>query len=207
MRMPAPLLFLPLIAAAAPLPDGQEWAPVPAARGARLPEAIFLPDPLTADVVRIVGPAPDPGAGHEAPRPVFAVDIADVPGGAASTTAAVAEPAIPADALWPDANDRVAVGPAKGGGPPGSAAIRNPWEVRVHPKIPGEETVLACGGIIGGAEAGFVALLNGRVLRRGDTVGGFSVAQVHADEVVLERNGSYVVIPRGRRVTVSTAVR
>jgi hypothetical protein len=49
--------------------------------------------------------------------------------------------------------------------------------------------------------------LNGHILRRGETLGGFSVARILANEVVLERNGSYVVLPRGRHVTVTTASR
>ena len=166
-----------------------------------------MSEPMTPDVVRIVGATPYPDTGKGARLPVFAVDIADPAGATNATTAPVAVQAIPAGALWPDAHDRIAIDPAQKGYPQRNAAIRNPWEVRVHPKAAGEETMLTCGGIIGGCGDGSVALLNGRALRRGDALGEFRVAQVLANEVVLEWNGSCVVIPRGRHVTVSTAIR
>jgi hypothetical protein len=66
------------------------------------------------------------------------------------------------------------------------------------------ETAFLCGGIVAGGEGGPIAIVNGHVVRQGDTLGHFGVARVIADGVLLQRGGSYFVIPLGRRTIVST---
>jgi hypothetical protein len=83
--------------------------------------------------------------------------------------------------------------------------VRNPWEVRIRPKSAGKDAVFLCGGIVSGGDGGPVAFLNGRVVRKGDAVGKFSVARVLASGVLLEVDGSYYVVPCGRRTTITGA--
>ena len=59
-------------------------------------------------------------------------------------------------------------------------------------------------GITGGG-GGPVAILNGRIVQQGDSVGEFTVAGVLANGVLLVRNASYFVIPRGRHTTIVAA--
>jgi hypothetical protein len=119
------------------------------------------------------------------------------------TAVAVSDQSIPANALWPDARHRILVSQEETANPTRDGEIRNPWAVRVHADHPAEETVVECGGIIGGGESGSVAFLNGRVLTQGDSLGEFSVTRILANEVVLEGHGFPIVIPRGTRVTVT----
>jgi hypothetical protein len=65
------------------------------------------------------------------------------------------------------------------------------------------DTVFLCGGIVAGGDAGPIAILNGHVVRQGDAMGRFGVYRVFAAGVVLERNGTFYVIPRGTRTTIT----
>jgi hypothetical protein len=78
----------------------------------------------------------------------------------------------------------------------------NPWEVRLPRGRAREEIIVACGGIILAEGGDCVALLNGRPARTGSAVGRLTVNLIARDAVVLEADGSYYAIPRGRRVTV-----
>jgi len=84
----------------------------------------------------------------------------------------------------------------------GSAGIRNPWEVRSGKKPVAKEILFECGGVVTGGEGGPVAIVNGRITRRGDLLGEFTVAGILPCGVMLERNGSFIVIPRGRPTEV-----
>ena len=53
----------------------------------------------------------------------------------------------------------------------------------------------------------YLAILNGRIVRRGDTFGEFSLAAIFVNGLTLERNGTFIVIPRGRRTMVTTVDR
>ena len=111
---------------------------------------------------------------------------------------------VPEGALWPDASGRIVAASRAAGGSLPVASRRNPWEVRAHPASRQSDTVFLFGGIITGGEGGPVALLNGRVVRRGDVLGGFSVVAVLAVGVVLESGGTCFVVPPGMRTTVTT---
>lgn len=177
---------------------GPDWVPVPAAQGVVAASVPGFPDPGEFEVIRLVGVHGSRGDAAGPPARVFTVEIGAAEGGAAGIPPGQA---IPADARWPDANDRIDAGPAGDPSRAGPAGTRNPWEVRL-PRM-GVETVFACGGVIDAGMGGAVAILNGRVARRGDSFGGFGVAVVVAAGVVLERNGVFFVIPRGRRATLS----
>jgi hypothetical protein len=205
MRLVSSLLLWPFFAAADPFPEGPAWVPVPATPGVQLSSAVALPDPSSAEVIRLVSTVPSIADRPTATRQVFGFDVTTLADPNSGETLMAVDEVIPAEAHWPDSHDRIVLVPLERGNPKSGAGIRNPWEVRVHAKYAGEETVLACGGIIKPADGGSVALLNGRLLRRGDTLGEFNVARIRANEVVLVRNGTYVVIPRGRRVIVATS--
>jgi hypothetical protein len=75
--------------------------------------------------------------------------------------------------------------------------------VRVQPKAVANDTEFFCGGTIAGGDNGPIAFLNGRVVRKGDLLGTFSVARIVAAGVLLERGGSSFMLPRGRRITIA----
>jgi hypothetical protein len=180
------------------------WTYVPASLERRPLETFAIAETPTEKVVTVVGadrPAPHP---HSEPLRVFSVDIPvpspgrddqPPPPGAAAA-------AFPEGAHWPDATGRIVAAPPAPTASKG-AVLRNPWEVRIHSGPAGVDTLFVCGGIVAGGEGGSVAILNGHVVRRGDTLGRFGVARIAAVGVVLERDGSYFVIPLGRRTTIT----
>ena len=182
-------LTLALVAAARGS-EGESWASVPASPGAGAIGVLALPGIRNWDVVRLVGNG-DAEAKPSTPRgPVFSVEIQDHrPTGEATGVESGGEGA-PANALRPDANGVILFAArSKEGGPPQKTAAGG--------------AVFACGGIIipGGGAA--VAILNGHLAAQNDRLGGFRVVQIIADAVVLERDGTFFVIPRGRRVTLA----
>ena len=89
--------------------------------------------------------------------------------------------------------------------PSGESKLRNPWDMRGHPRPAVSETLFLCGGIVAGGAGGPVGLLNGRVVKRGDSLGAFSVAGILSSGVLLERGGTFFVAPLGKRTVISTA--
>jgi hypothetical protein len=181
------------------------WAYVPSPREARAIGVMVRGYvPSEADV-RVVGSAPQPAALAPDLRPVFAVEM-PVQGDALAEKATKGDygiPAVPEGTRWPDSSDRiVAVLPPPAGNPI-SSKIRNPWQVRIHPRSPGSEVNFQCGGVILGGEGGSIAFLNGRAVRKGDNLGKFRVASVLALGVVVERVGLYFMIPLRRSATIS----
>ena len=196
-----------LLCALAPARAEPGWAFVPASRDAHASGAVAGPWSPSDDVVALVGARiPDRAATAE-PRRVVAVDLA-IPqeaGDASKPAPAPAGDAIPEGARWPDASGRID-GAAQGPGEPREkAGIRNPWEVRIHAKAAGSDAVFLYAGIITGGEGGPMAFVNGRAVRAGDALGKFTVARIASSTVLLERAGSYFVLPRGRRTTVASA--
>jgi hypothetical protein len=206
MLMPS-LILTAMLGPAAPDSNEKAWSYVPAAHNAQSITGLVLSGPPTESIVTLVGTVNAAAVSATVPRDVFAFGIPSLPEGrvAPSPTRESTTRTVPAEARWPDAQGRIVTGPSKQGSPPKIAGIRNPWEIRIYPKVVGGDTVFQCGGIITGGDGGSVAILNGRIVRRGDSLGEFSVASVVASGVMLERNGSYFVIPLGRRTTVSTA--
>lgn len=182
-----------------------DWTYVPASRDSRAAGSVELPYAPSEGAIRLVGVRPADRAPSGEPRKVFTIEIPDTeplrleatPGKEQETEA------IPEGAHWPDASGMIAAAPADAAGQQGDVRIRNPWEVRVRARSAGKDAVFLCGGIICGGEGGPVAFLNGRVVRKGDTLGKFGVARVLAAGVLLERDGSYYVLPRGRRTTIT----
>lgn len=198
------ILFLWAIFGIEPARSDSAWTYVPASVNGRSLDVLSIAEAPTEKVISFVGK--DVSVPHRASEPrrvcTFGLPVAST--AAAGLPVPAPKPdAVPGGAHWPDANGRITFAPTS----PATAAtgLRNPWEVRVHKGPVGVETAFLCGGIIAGGDAGPIAILNGHLVRQGDTLGQFGIARVIAAGVVLERSGSYFVIPRGTR-TIVTAV-
>jgi hypothetical protein len=199
------LLAVALSVAARALGD-VAWAYVPSSLEARKLEAIAVPNAPTEAAVTLVGTHPASGEPAGGLGRVYAVDIDSHQATDNDTRPQAASPgsAVPEGALWPDASGRIIATVSDPSGPPRASGIRNPWEVRIRPRPAGNDTVFACGGIVVGGEDGPVALLNGSVVKKGDSLGKFRVALVLSGSVLLGRGGILFVIPLGKSITVST---
>jgi hypothetical protein len=202
MRTATCLLFFGAVVSAETARCETAWTYVPASTEGRALEAYSIADTPTDKVVTVVGAISGVPRRSSEPLRVFAVDL-PVPSVVATNrpSPVALSQAVPEGARWPDAGGRIlAVSPL----PADTAKVlRNPWDVRIHKGPVGVDTVFLCGGIVAGGDAGPVAILNGHIVRQGDTVGRFGVCRVIAAGVVLERNGSYFVIPRGTRTTIT----
>jgi len=196
-----------LLCALAPARAESGWAYVPASRDAHRSGVLDAPWIPSDDVVRLVGAHGAIAPAAAGPRPVVAVDlsVSQDAGAGGKPAAAPAADEVPANAHWPDASGRIEAAAPEPGDPRQKAGIRNPWEVRVRPKAGGNDAVFLYAGIIAGGEGGPLAFVNGRGLRTGDTLGKFTVARIAPATVLLERSGSYFVLPRSRRTTVGSA--
>lgn len=180
------------------------WAYVPAGRDAQFLGGIHIPELLSEriveDLVRteVVGRS----AGN-----VFSFDIAAPANRCveSSERSNSVEPAVPSGALWPDANDTITAKSRDDRDGPYGVVTRNPWEIRAAATSPVGTSSISCGGIIVGGIGGSIAFLNGRIARRGDTIGKFEVLSVLPLGVILVRDGLFFVIPRGRRVLLRFA--
>jgi hypothetical protein len=201
-------LLVLLVAApciAAPSKAQSAWTYVPASREVLSIGTVVVPYEPGEDAITLVSDGTPRGVPIAARRAVLSFDLASPPASPAadSQRSASEEESFPEDARWPDAKGEM-LATLRTDTAEESAGIRNPWEVRARPKATAEKTTFFCGGIISGG-AGAVAILNGRVVKKGDALGGFRVARVLASGVLLERGGLFYVLPRGRRVTVITA--
>ena len=185
----------------APLLRGETlYAFVPASLGARVTGTLAVPDGPDDRVVTLVGSDASARPAAPVPHPVFVVEVPPQPAEANPLTSE--GPASYAAALWPDTQGRIEVPPSDS--PAASGARRNPWEPVARAHRSAEEMRFLCGGTILGGAGGGVALINGRVCRRGDALGSYRVAQVLPGAVLLECKGSLFGLPRGRAVTISS---
>jgi hypothetical protein len=198
----AALLFL---ASVTPAPAGSGWSTLPASIGAHVSGLVEVPSPSVEDEVCLVGARNAVPAAVAELRRVFTVELSDELEPMArgrSHTRGAAE-AFPDGAHWPDANGRIAAQSPLHGEVSEKPGIRNPWEVRVRQGAAGDDLVFLYGGIIDGGDRGPLAFLNGRAVRAGDSIGKFRVALIAAAALLLERGGSYYVLPMGRRTTIT----
>lgn len=103
---------------------------------------------------------------------------------------------------YPDSANRIQIDSISGGKSQ-QEMERNPWENHAHESGKTIEITLDCGGIIAGSNVEPIAILNGRIMKKGDRVDDFIVNGVEANEVFLEHKGTIIAIPRGRRVVVA----
>jgi hypothetical protein len=197
-------VLVPALFACAAARCDSTWGFVAARNNERFTQGISVPDALSASAIRLIS-SPHPQPASTAPKPVAAFDLGSLlrsreDGGYADPIAA--EAAIPADALWPDAGNVIAVPRNAGKGRMAAAGLRNPWEIRNAPGAGASDFPVACGGVIIGGEGGPAAIVNGRLVRRGDRVDRFNVAAIRRGEVLLEQGGIVLVLPRGRPVTI-----
>lgn len=209
MRTAASALVFSALALRALGSGDQVWSVVPAAGVTRSLEGVVVPGALSDEVVKTIGSNREGALRQIAPRRVLAVDLPGLSGVRVEEPAAAkgSDAPIPTDAQWPDAHGRIALVSPATPEAPRDRGPRNPPEARVARGQAGGETVFACGGIITGGDAGPVAILDGRIVRPGDSLGEYRVAAIQADAVLLERAGACVVIPRGRSTTVTLSER
>lgn len=204
MRAAVLLLLLPAVGAATPESGQSAWTYVPASVETRTWGAFDIARLPADGLVTLLRSSPGTAAAEPSPTRVFMVDLPPQSmGSGGGQLERLADFTVPRGARWPDANGRIDLGPATFTGQQ-VASVRNPWEVRVHADPVSTDTLFFCGAILTGGDAGPVAILNNRVVKPGDFVGKFSVAGILAEGVILERAGSYFVIPRAKRTTVAT---
>jgi hypothetical protein len=110
------------------------------------------------------------------------------------------EPPMPDDAVRPDTNGVIITVH----GVPITSDAENPWDIRaVAESAITEHTFYFSGNILGIGNP--VCYINNAPLIRGDKVGLFNVAYIRREEVILERNGHYYVIPIRKKTTVRLA--
>jgi hypothetical protein len=178
------------------------WTYVPAASGMSPLEGFAVPEVPTERVVVFVGPFESEPRRVAEPVRVHAVDVPHWDDGDHRATEQGSQ-AFPPGSLWPGPDGRVVASHPMPQDEAERTGIRNPWRVRARITSAAVDIAFICGGLIGGGDGGPVAILNGRVVRRGDSVGRFRVSLVIAEGVLLEEGGLCIVIPRGRRTTVS----
>jgi hypothetical protein len=205
MKTAAIAFLYSVIAAARFARADSAWTLVPASLGTRSLETVAVADAPTEDAVVVVGVGLKDSAPPSDPLNVVAIDIPTASRASEGKTTAIESSAraLPEGAHWPDADGRIGAVQAANEDAPQALDIRNPWEVRVHGAFIGTDTVFLCGGIVAGGAGGPIAILNGHIVKQGDTLNRYRVGQVMADGVLLEKNGSYFVIPRGRRTTIA----
>ncbi|HEY1765438.1 MAG TPA: hypothetical protein VGF85_10980 [Opitutaceae bacterium] len=197
MRLRLLMVFLVTAAVRGGAPIERNWAYLPALRETPLLGIVAVPRPLDESAICLVGTGT---AGPEASPPsgpVLALSI----GVWRALDGALSR--FPPDARWPDAGGRIAL-PLPPSAPKASG-IRNPWEIRLARAPAERNTAIECGGTIIGGDGGPVAIVNGRNVRRGDTLGEFRVVMIRPEGVLLERRGSFIVVPAGRRAVVAVA--
>jgi hypothetical protein len=180
------------------------WATVPALRDSGRLEVFPVPGPQGDSVVTLVG-APS-AAQPPVPRrvEVVALELSGAAGGSVQPAPERKEAVLPPEAIWPGPDGRISMPPDASDHPGDGSSLRNPWEIRVHPRRELAESTFLDGGIIQGG-ASPVALLNGRVAQKGASFDGFVVAAVTSSAVLVSRGGRSYVIPLGRTVIIETA--
>jgi hypothetical protein len=194
------------LAMASEAQEAASWATVPASKDYRQLGVLGVPSPPTEAIVTVVNQKGLESHAPLGPRRVFAFDIGDQAEGTAAGHASASDEGsvIPVGAFWPGAGGRITATVPEAGAGSGRQTIRNPWEVRIHPKVARPDSVFICGGIIDGGASEPVAFVNGRIERRGDILDGFVVDAVATSAVVLNRNGLKYVLPVGRRTAIAT---
>jgi hypothetical protein len=79
--------------------------------------------------------------------------------------------------------------------------IANPFDIRVIAAKSVNEVKIKVGGVVMGGQKP-TAIVNGRPLSANDRWSGFNVVSVRRDALLLERDGVFVLIPRGRDISI-----
>lgn len=206
MNSPGPILLVAVFCVAAPLSGESTWAYVPSSLDARSLGTLAVSQPPNESVVRFIGANPTTGGPIAEALPVYSIEVPN-PEKDRDAEHRAKEPEaspIPEGARWPDSSGRIAAALLEPAGRASESGIRNPWEVRIHPKLASIDTVFACGGVVSGGCGGPIAIVNGHVVKRGDALGVFRVAGILSNVVLLGRGASVFVLPMGRSTTIST---
>jgi hypothetical protein len=188
-------------------PRGDSWASVPASRLASRIDSFVVARAPDENVVAIVGMRPKENTAPPRSTSVvgFGLDLPLQEKGR-SDPPKEGSAVVPAESVWPGPDGRIAVQPLDTAGAGKGSGLRNPWEIRMRPAPELRVFVFANGGVIAGGSGGPVALLNGRIVRRGAVADGFEVALVTSAAVVLRRSGISYAIPLARRTSIEMAV-
>lgn len=203
MRSSAKILSACLLCVASLEAGGSYWSYVPASRETTSWDAFEVRTPPSEREVTLISAGARKSRRKESPVQVVSMGL-DISGGEPKATAPrESSVGVPDGAYWPDANGKISEKPAVPGANP--ASVRNPWEIRVRSGPARAETQFLCGGIMGGEAGTAIGILNGRVVKAGDSVGKFAVYRIVPQGVILECRGSRFVIPRGLRTTIAVA--
>jgi hypothetical protein len=176
---------------------------VPVQPGEPISRSTWTPVPISEVDVRIVGVE---SPVEQEDSKVFSFGISAYLNGNPQLTKAdhLLEQSIPSDALWPNASGTIAPFPRDRRSGTGDDVSRNPWEARAG-KGPREMvTAISCGGIIMGGKDSGVAILNDRILRRGDVLCGYSLEIISSVGVAIKKGDLLFVIPLGRHVIIES---
>ena len=170
------------------------YAFVPAAAASSSAGALEIPRAASEGDVVLVG-HPDIRPAQDSVRPrVIAFGIGETLGEAGHPAPAAGAPP---GTLWPDPSGRVSV-PRPEAQADSEGDSPNPFLPRGRHRPAPSEAVFACGGVIVGGDAGPLAFMNRRTVRAGDVLGSFRVRSVVREGVVLEVQGSLVMVPVAR---------
>ncbi len=204
------MLFLLIVSVLAPTAIGSNdlmWSIIPAAHSKSSHEEVEVPNATKEDEVRIVGVHLPEELPEKSLCRVLSIELPSNHNESSKAPIELDanEASIPTDAQWPDEHDQIALDRVVHTDTNKDSFVRNPWEVRIIPKNARSNDVFFFGSIIEGGEAGPIAILNGQIVKRGDTVGEYSVSSILVNALMLDRNGSHIVIPLGKRITVAIA--
>lgn len=170
-------------------------------------DALKVPDPISARIVEFLGEDAESTTASVGDDSVVAVDTESFECSSYDIllqSGKIPHPT-PKGVVWPDKDGRIV---AKGNDPiDGRSAkvSRNPWIRESTTSDLPTGTEMSCGGIVIGGEKGPVALLNGRVVRVGDTLKGLMVREIIQEGVVLGLSALRYMVPKGRHVTITVS--
>jgi hypothetical protein len=110
---------------------------------------------------------------------------------------------IPTDALWPDSDGSIHPSAAAVAKSKSNSQRRNPWETVGRKTVKAQASFRWDAVIIGGDNA--IGVLNGRIVKEGDSLDGFKIEGVYPEGVVVELKTEKYVITRDRRITITSA--
>ena len=133
------LLYLPALCVVSPSWAESSWAVVPSSLDARSMASLAVPEAVTEADVRLVGGAPAPALPAADPHHVVCVDVCARQAGLPEVTvpAGTTESRLPEGVRWPDSSGRIVAVLSEQGTSLSGSVLRNPWEVRIHPKQAG----------------------------------------------------------------------
>jgi hypothetical protein len=169
-------------------------------------EPTAAPTPVVAEVKPVVSPASRveivASPLLSAPIPVSTLDFSAQKTNQAPVVRSVVqavEPPLPQPLYEPNQNGVVVLpGRTRGSSEEG---IANPFDIRLIAFKPVNELKIRVGGVVMGGDKP-TAIVNGRPYSANDRWSGFNVVMVRRDSLLIERDGVFILIPRGRDISI-----